>query len=153
MRMGCALGSRRGGAVGLSRRLTTGLRLDRDIRAALSRDRNIGAALRLSLRPSPNVSRNLGRSLGLGLILGAAPLSAQDAPRVQAGAYAAVENVHSPFARVAEIVSPSVVFIEVRHAGAQAGAQGPFDEFFRDAGTARCPAPAPASSWTNAASS
>jgi Do/DeqQ family serine protease len=40
--------------------------------------------------------------------------------------------VHSPFARVAEIVSPSVVFIDVRRAGASDAQRGPFHEFFRD---------------------
>ncbi len=58
--------------------------------------------------------------------------AAQPAARVQSGPYATVEGVHSPFARVAQIVSPSVVFIEVRREGASAARQGPFDEFFRD---------------------
>lgn len=61
-----------------------------------------------------------------------APAGAQPTPRVQSGAYGAVESVHSPFARVAEIVSPSVVFVDVRRAGANDPNRGPFHEFFRD---------------------
>ncbi len=52
-------------------------------------------------------------------------------PHVAPSPYAAVESVHSPFARVAEIVSPSVVFVEVR-AGEQRGRRGPFGDFYRD---------------------
>ncbi len=49
---------------------------------------------------------------------------------VDAGPYG---EFHSPFARVAEIVSPAVVYIEVRKAGAAARRRGgPFDDFFHD---------------------
>jgi serine protease Do len=49
--------------------------------------------------------------------------------RVDAGPYG---EFHSPFARVAEIVSPAVVYIEVRKSGARRRGTGPFEDFFRD---------------------
>jgi serine protease Do len=51
---------------------------------------------------------------------------------VDAGPYG---EFHSPFARVAEIVSPAVVYIEVRKGTQQRRrSNGPFDDFFRDFG-------------------
>ena len=52
--------------------------------------------------------------------------------QVDAHAYGSLESVHSPFTRVAEVVSPAVVYIEVRRGEAQSGHRGPYDEFFRD---------------------
>jgi Do/DeqQ family serine protease len=48
------------------------------------------------------------------------------------GPYAEFRSAHSPFARVAQIVSPSVVFIEVRRTGSTRRNGGPYDQFFHD---------------------
>jgi serine protease Do len=71
--------------------------------------------------------------LGLTLVLTMAPsaLQAQD-PTPTAGRYAELGATHSPFARVAQIVSPSVVFIEVRRSGATNRTRGLYDQFFHD---------------------
>jgi Do/DeqQ family serine protease len=50
---------------------------------------------------------------------------------VDAGRYGS-GDLHSPFARVAEIVSPAVVYIEVRRGQGARRHPGPFDEFFHD---------------------
>ena len=55
-----------------------------------------------------------------------------DAARPNAGIYGAAESVHSPFTRVAEIVSPAVVYIEVRRGKSPTGPRGPYEEFFHD---------------------
>ena len=78
------------------------------------------------------VFSSLHAGIALLAVAAATPAYSQSTPSVQSGAYGALESTHSPFARVAEIASPSVVFIEVRRAGADASGQGPFDEFFRD---------------------
>ena len=52
-------------------------------------------------------------------------------PQVQQGPYTALDGFHSPFARVAQVVSPAVVYIEVRKDG-EAGAAGPYGGFFDD---------------------
>jgi len=52
-------------------------------------------------------------------------------PSVDAGKYGMGE-FHSPFARVAEIVSPAVVYIEVQRANTARRRGGPFEDFFHD---------------------
>jgi len=61
-----------------------------------------------------------------------APRSDAARPKVETNGYGPVESVHSPFTRVAEIVSPAVVYVEVRRGEVQTGQRGPYDEFFRD---------------------
>ncbi len=51
------------------------------------------------------------------------------APKVDAGPYG---EFHSPFARVAQLVTPCVVYIEVRKNIAAGRRVGPFDDFLRD---------------------
>ena len=51
------------------------------------------------------------------------------APAVDPGIYG---EFHSPFARVAEIVSPTVVYVEIKKNGAGRRRGGPFDDFFHD---------------------
>ncbi|HZL83782.1 MAG TPA: trypsin-like peptidase domain-containing protein [Candidatus Krumholzibacteria bacterium] len=67
------------------------------------------------------------------LLLPGSALSQEPAAKggVNAGVYGQVENVHSPFAKVAQIVSPSVVYIEVLR-GQNQSRRGPYDEFFHD---------------------
>jgi len=61
-----------------------------------------------------------------------APANQAQRPSVDAGVYS---DFHSPFARVAEIVSPAVVYIEVRKSSqTRRRTGGPFDDFFHDFG-------------------
>jgi serine protease Do len=55
--------------------------------------------------------------------------AAQPAPKLDAGPYA---EFHSPFARVAEQVTPGVVYVEVRKNIAAGRRSGPFDDFLKD---------------------
>jgi serine protease Do len=106
----------------------------------MARSRRIPLSRR---RPFPRPEWSLGAAIAA-LALAAAGLAAavvvaaaqepdpgsqRSNPGVDAGAYGAF---HSPFARVAEIVSPAVVYIEVRKAGARRRGGGPFEDFFRD---------------------
>ena len=54
-----------------------------------------------------------------------------EAPAVQPNPYTTMDGFHSPFARVAQLVGPAVVYIEVRKDGSAAPA-GPFGNFFDD---------------------
>ncbi|MFQ5600007.1 MAG: trypsin-like peptidase domain-containing protein [Candidatus Krumholzibacteriia bacterium] len=104
------------------------------------------------------VEHRFGTALGIALLVAAStvpPAWAQDAatplangvasthpsdpqpgssrPHIDPGVYARFEDFHSPFARVAEMVSPAVVFVEVHKSSAvRRRSRGPFEDFFHD---------------------
>jgi serine protease Do len=72
-------------------------------------------------------------SLWAVVVLGTAAAQSQESssPTVQAGPYTALDGFHSPFAQVAQVVGPAVVYIEVRKDG-EAPSAGPYGGFFED---------------------
>ena len=71
-------------------------------------------------------------SIGVACVVVAVSASGQSTePRLQSSPYTTMDGFHSPFARVAQEVSPAVVFIEVRKDGDPAPA-GPYGGFFED---------------------